>query len=103
MKKHYGEKVLIDCNEPDWTVLATRPERVQTPKQGPNQCGHYMVKFALYWNGKTLTKDDEHFHVSPLLLPTFNKSSSFRDPLMYKFHNRKQRQKMNGSLSSFTR
>ena len=64
MKKHYGEKELLDYEEPDWTQIATRPVRLQTPKQGTQQCGHYMLKFALYWNGEEFTKEYEHFNVS---------------------------------------
>ena len=68
MKKHYGEKEFLHNEKPDWTKAAERPVRVPTPKQGIQQCGHYMLKLALHWNGEEFTKEYEHFNVSLLLL-----------------------------------
>ncbi|KAE8799510.1 hypothetical protein D1007_25089 [Hordeum vulgare] len=44
-------------NQPNWLPIAKRPTYVEVPKQGPNECGFFCVKFCFTYDRDGLTED----------------------------------------------
>lgn len=64
MRKHYEEAAYKASSEPSWHNIGLRVVPHNLPKQRGTQCGLYMLKYALFWDGKKLIKDKKDFAVS---------------------------------------
>ena len=54
MKELYTKELLETLKVPDWEVKAKRPNFVNVPTQGSNECGFYYLKFASDYDGEKL-------------------------------------------------
>lgn len=71
MKAVYGEAQYNASMQPNWKVLAKRPMFVKVPFQGPNECGHYALKFAMNCDGEKIVGNIENNDVGSSSAFTF--------------------------------
>jgi hypothetical protein len=64
MKAVYGEAQYNASSQPNWSVIAKRPRFVTVPFQGPNECGHYALKFAATYDGEKVVENIQNNDVS---------------------------------------
>ena len=57
MKVVYGDAQYNASKPPKWEVLAKRPMFVKVPFQGPNECGHYTLKYAGTYDGEKIVEN----------------------------------------------
>lgn len=46
-----------ESKQANWSVIAKKPRFVTLPFQGPNECGHYALKFAATYDGEKLIEN----------------------------------------------
>ena len=68
----YGKEQYKASKQPNWATVAVRPRYVPVPKQGPNECGYYALKFAEVYNGEDLAEDIHNEDVSFLFFSEGN-------------------------------
>lgn len=51
MEAVYGKQECKKSLQPNWSTLANRADFLDVPRQGPNQCGFYCLKFASTYDG----------------------------------------------------
>ena len=54
MKELYTKELYETLKVPDWEVKAKRPNFLNVPMQGANECGFYCLKFASDYDGEKL-------------------------------------------------
>lgn len=46
LEEMHGKAEYKASKQPNWATIARRPTFVEVPKQGPNECGFYCLKFC---------------------------------------------------------
>ena len=64
MKVLYGEAQYNASSQPNQSVIAKRPRFVADPFQGPNECGHYALKFTATYDGEKVIENIQNNDVS---------------------------------------
>ena len=54
MKELHTKELYETFKVPDWEVKAKRPNFLNVPMQGANECGFYCLKFASDYDGEKL-------------------------------------------------
>ena len=54
MKDVYGDAQYNASKQPKWEVFAKKPTFFKVPLQGPNECGHYTLKYAGTYDGEKI-------------------------------------------------
>ena len=54
MKVVYGDAQYNASKQPKWEVFAKKPTFVKVRLQGPNECGHYTLKYAECYDGEKI-------------------------------------------------
>ena len=50
----YGDAAYNASKQPDWVLLAKKKKRIPVPRQGYNQCGFYMLRYAYHFDGEKM-------------------------------------------------
>ena len=57
MKVVYGDAQYNASKQPNWELFAKKPTFVKVPLQGPNECGHYTLKYAGCYDGEKIVEN----------------------------------------------
>ena len=57
MKVVYGDAQYNVSKQPKWEFFAKKPMFVKVALQGPNECGHYTLKYAGSYDGEKIVEN----------------------------------------------